>query len=86
MKKKEKKAKKVCNFIFFFTVLSIIIYKLYLMYNEIEINDNIDNTKYEAARTKLSTNYEESVESVNKKSQNIADMLEEITRKCGRNI
>ena len=50
------------------------------MYTNIEITNN-----YEATRT-ISTENVETVEKVIENSENVADMLEKVTRKCSRNI
>lgn len=63
------------------TLFTFFIYNLYKMYQKIEIKEN-----YEAKRTELSTKYEQTVENVTKESKTVANMLEEITRKCCRNF
>ena len=52
---------------------------LYKMYENIEIVDN-----YTAERTQLSTNNEQNVENITKKSESTADMIENVTKSvCG---
>lgn len=57
----------------------IIIYKIYQIYNNIEITEN-----YTAERSNYSTQYEQDVESVEKNSKRVADVIENMTKcVCG---
>ena len=57
----------------------IIIYKIYQIYNNIEITEN-----YTAERSNYSTQYEQDVESVEKSSKRVADVIENMTKcVCG---
>ena len=78
MKKKNRIIKTI-----FITILimliGVIAYKVYQMYQNIEITEN-----YTAERTKLSTKYEENVEYVQENSNKIADVIEKVTKSvCG---
>ena len=60
---------------FFLSVL----YKIYQVYNNIEINEN-----YTAKRSNYSTQYEQNVETVEKNSKKVADVIEDMTKSvCG---
>lgn len=75
-KNKKNKAGKVVISILVFILLGLIGYNLYVMYENIEI---LDDSDYEVKRTTLSTDYSETVESVAKNSQTVANMLENVT-------
>lgn len=77
MKKKKKKnvKSKIVIWILSLIILGFIIYNLYIMYSNIEIINS-----YEAERTSLSTDYEETVENVTEKSETVEDMLEKVTK------
>lgn len=74
--KKKKSGRKVVITILVIILLSLIIYNLYIMYKNIEISNNYE---YEAKKTSLSTDYAKSVDSTQKTSKTIADMLEKVT-------
>ncbi len=79
---KKKKKNKLINILIsitFIILLSIIVYYLYTTYRNIEIID-----EYTVQKTSLSTEYEQTVESVEEKSKNIADVIENVTKSvCG---
>ena len=76
MKKKKNNGVKVFFTLVFISLIGLIGYNLYIMYQNIEIKDNLE---YEAKRTAVSTNYEENVNNIPKESK-VVDMLEEITK------
>lgn len=60
-------------------LLGVLVYNLYKMYENIEIIDN-----YTAERTKVSTEYEQSVERAEENSKKVADVIENVTKSvCG---
>ena len=75
MKNKKNNVAKVIFIFLFISLIGLIVYNLYIMYQNIEI---IDNSKYEAKRTAVFTNYEENVNNISKESK-LVDMLDEIT-------
>ena len=77
MKKKNDKhfVSKTMFIIFIMILLSLTIYNLYIMYENIEISND-----YEATRTSLSTNYTEIVDNATSNNQTVADMLQETTK------
>lgn len=80
MKNKQKRRTlKTLVTVMFLGILSIIIYKIYQVYNNIEITED-----YTAEKTNLSTHYEQDVESVEKNSKKVADVIENMTKcVCG---
>jgi len=75
MKKKRKFISKLLIFLAFCFLMIMTIYNLYIMYENIDINDN---SQYIAQKTGFSTDYRETVENVIKKDQTVSDMLENI--------
>ena len=75
MKKKKNNGVKVFFTLVFISLIGLIGYNIYIMYQNIEIKDNLE---YEAKRTAVSTNYEENVNNISKESK-VIDMLDEIT-------
>lgn len=60
-------------------LIAVAVYYLYQMYKNIEIKEN-----YTAERTNLSTSYGQTVETVQKDSQNVADVIEKVNKSvCG---
>ena len=79
---KNRKKRKILKTFVTLIILSIflaVIYRIYQMYNNIEISDN-----YKAERTRLSTEFEQNVETVEKESKKVADVIENINKSvCG---
>ncbi len=76
MKTKKNKGGKIVITILSFILLGLIGYNLYIMYQNIEISNGYD---YEANKTSLSTDYLETVDQVEKNSETVAQMLENVT-------
>lgn len=72
MRKKEKIIKTIIT-ILTIIVISLIIYNVYNMYQDIELYSN-----YNTTRTKLSTDYRETVENYSKNNQSRADIIENV--------
>ena len=81
MKKKTKKS--LIKTLAVMIILALIIflgYQIYKMYENIEITTE----DYTAKKVKLSTNYEQTVEEIQEKSQSVADVIEKVTKSvCG---
>ena len=81
MKKKTKKS--LIKTLAVMIILALIIflgYQIYKMYENIEITTE----DYTAKKVKLSTNYEQTVEETQEKSQSVADVIEKVTKSvCG---
>lgn len=77
--KNKRKLFKATVKIIFMLLISILIYYIYKMYENIEINDN-----YIAEEIKFSTKNEQSVEEIEEKSKKISDIIENVTKSvCG---
>ena len=81
MKKKTKKSLIKTLAVMIILVLIIFLgYQIYKMYENIEITTE----DYTAKKVKLSTNYEQTVEEIQEKSQSVADVIEKVTKSvCG---
>ena len=77
--KKASNLKKAVTTFFILLILWIFGFYLYVTYKNIEI----DNSNYTAEKT-VSTIREENVESATKESKSVADVIEDVTRMCGR--
>ena len=75
--KKKKKGYKIFVFIAFISFIGIIAYNLYIMYQNIDIKDE---SKYQAERTAVSTNYEENVENIIQNEENLPDIIEKVNK------
>ena len=79
MKKKRKKLKKIFLYIIFIMIISLLVYYIYISYKNIEISES----NYTSLKTQSTTN-EQTVENIEEKSKNIADVIEKITKSvCG---
>ena len=77
--RKKKRLLKTFTITIIIMLAGVVVYNLYKMYENIDITDN-----YTAERTGLSTQYEQTVENAEKKSQVIADVIENVTKSvCG---
>ena len=77
---KKNKFKTLFVFILFSVILFGVSYYLYITYKNIEIFDS----KYDAQKLEVSTNYSQTVEKEQEKSKSIADVLEDVTKSvCG---
>lgn len=77
--KQKRRVLKTLTTMIFLGIFSIILYKIYQVYNNIEITED-----YIAEKTNLSTQYEQDVESVEKNSKKVADLIENMTKcVCG---
>ena len=79
---KKRRGKTLFKTILIMSIIAILVflgYKLYEMYQNIEISDN-----YTAEKVNVSTEYEQTVEEAEQKSTNVADMIENVTKSvCG---
>ena len=75
MKRKKKTLKKVIIIFIIFLILGFIGYYIYNTYQNIEIGSN-----YKVEKTEYINNSLQTVENIEEKSQNIADILEETTK------
>ena len=75
--KKKKKGYKILVSIAFISLIGIIAYNLYIMYQNIDIKDE---SKYQAERTAVSTNYEENVENIIQNEENLPDIIEKVNK------
>ncbi len=75
MAKKRKTFKKAIITLLFVVLIGLIIYNLFVMYNNIDIGAD-----YEATRTAASENYNETVEETKEESKTVENMLEEVTK------
>ena len=79
MKKKRKNLKKIFLYIIFIIIIGLLGYYLYITYKNIEISES----NYTSLKTQSTTN-EQTVENIEEKSKNIADVIEKITKSvCG---
>ena len=79
MKKKRKNLKKIFLYIIFIIIIGLLGYYLYISYKNIEISES----NYTSLKTQSTTN-EQTVENIEEKSKNIADVIEKITKSvCG---
>ena len=76
MKKKKRGYKILISFLII-SLIGLIVYNLYIMYQNIEIKDE---SNYRAQRTVASTNYGENVDNSNQNKDNMPDMIEQVNK------